>query len=73
MICETQIFCIRRKHLHGERIFLASILTALLLFASPCDAQSERKLIREGNELYKEKKFAEAEANYKKSLSTNNK
>jgi Ca-activated chloride channel homolog len=34
-------------------------------------AQSERKLIREGNKLYKEKKFTDAEVNYKKSLNAN--
>ena len=34
-------------------------------------AQSERKLVREGNKLYKEKKYSDAEVNYKKSLNVN--
>src|SRR2546423_11653995 len=34
-------------------------------------AQSERKLIRDGNKLYKEKKYSDAEVNYKKSLNAN--
>jgi len=36
-----------------------------------CFAQSERKLVREGNKLYKEKKYSDAEVNYKKSLNVN--
>jgi Ca-activated chloride channel family protein len=34
-------------------------------------AQSERKLVREGNQMYKDKKFSDAEVNYKKSLDVN--
>ena len=33
--------------------------------------QAERKLVRDGNKMYKEKKFSDAEVNYKKSLSVN--
>lgn len=34
-------------------------------------AQNERPLVREGNKLYKEKKFSDAEVSYKKSLNVN--
>ena len=34
-------------------------------------AQSERKLLREGNDEYNSKKYSEAEVNYKKSLEKN--
>ena len=36
-------------------------------------AQSERKLVREGNEMYKDKKYSDAEVNYKKSIDLNKK
>jgi Ca-activated chloride channel homolog len=47
------------------------IICLLLLSVSSGFAQSERKLIREGNKLYKVKKFTDAEVNYKKSLNAN--
>jgi Ca-activated chloride channel homolog len=47
------------------------IICSMLLFATASFSQSERKLIREGNKLYKEKKFTDAEVNYKKSLNAN--
>ena len=34
-------------------------------------AQSERKLVRDGNQMYKDKKYSDAEVNYKKSLGVN--
>jgi Ca-activated chloride channel homolog len=48
-----------------------SALMFCFCFASNSFGQSERKLIREGNKLYKEKKFTDAEVNYKKSLNVN--
>lgn len=54
------------------KLSIGIFIFSLLNFDSAL-AQSERKLIREGNELYKNKKYAEAEAYYKKSLGTNNK
>jgi Ca-activated chloride channel homolog len=47
-----------------------SILFLLLAFfcSSFLYAQSERSLVREGNKLYKEKKYSDAEVSYKKSL-----
>jgi Ca-activated chloride channel homolog len=50
-----------------------TILMFCLCFASNSFGQSERKLIREGNKLYKEKKFTDAEVSYKKSLNVNKK
>jgi Ca-activated chloride channel homolog len=47
------------------------IICSMLLFGTASYSQSERKLIREGNKLYKAKKFTDAEVNYKKSLHTN--
>ena len=42
----------------------------LLLFNNAffCDAQSEKKAVRKGNEYYKEKKFSEAEKSYSSAL-----
>ena len=49
------------------------ILFSVLVFPLVLKAQSEeRKLIRDGNKLYKEKKFSDAEVKYKKSLGLNN-
>jgi len=41
------------------------------LIAATANAQSERKLVREGNQLYQDKKYGDAEVNYKKSLDVN--
>jgi Ca-activated chloride channel family protein len=42
------------------------------LFLQPAWSQEERKSIREGNELYKQRKYTEAEKKYKQSLEKNN-
>jgi tetratricopeptide (TPR) repeat protein len=47
------------------------MLCMLLFISSIAFAQSERKLVRDGNKLYKEKKYSDAEVNYKKSLNVN--
>lgn len=49
-------------------ICLFLLLSGVLLLA----AQPERKLAREGNKLYEEKKYADAEASYKKALNVKN-
>jgi len=51
----------------------ARCLVILLLLASAFSlrAQSERKLIRDGNKLYESKKFSDAEIAYRKSLEKN--
>jgi len=55
---------------HGPWTLLSIIL--ILAFTLPAHAQSdERKLIRDGNKLYKEKKFSDAEVQYRKSLGVN--
>ncbi len=48
-----------------------SFLICLFLFSQVAFAQSDKKLIREGNELYKNKKYSEAEVKYRKSLQEN--
>ncbi|PIP55184.1 MAG: aerotolerance regulator BatC [Bacteroidetes bacterium CG23_combo_of_CG06-09_8_20_14_all_32_9] len=47
---------------------LLIILTLLLLFAVNSTAQTDKKQIREGNKLYKNKKFRESEVSYQKAL-----
>jgi|SRR5687767_3403978 len=44
-----------------------------LLAVSPVFAQTDKKLIREGNKSYDKKNYSDAEVNYKKSLSKNQK
>jgi len=49
---------------------------ALLILCIFCScallyAQAERKLVRDGNQMYKDKKYGDAEVNYKKSLNVN--
>ena len=55
------------------KLYVISYMAVALsiCFAFNSSAQSERKLIREGNKLYNEKKFTDAEINYKKSLNLN--
>jgi Ca-activated chloride channel family protein len=53
----------------GKKFLIASCFW--LLVSCIGFAQSERKLIRDGNKLYKEKKFTDAEVEYKKSLNKN--
>ncbi len=50
------------------KIFVVAIF---LLTAPPLLAQSERSLVREGNSLYKQQKYADAEINYRKALEKN--
>jgi Ca-activated chloride channel family protein len=45
----------------------------LLIAVSPVVAQSDKKLIREGNKSYDNKKYSDAEVSYKKSLGKNQK
>ena len=46
-------------------------LIIIILFALNVNAQSERKLVRDGNKQYKSGKFSDAETNYRKSLDKN--
>jgi Ca-activated chloride channel family protein len=49
------------------------VMIFILSFSNSSLAQSEeRKLIRDGNKLYLDKKFSDAEVKYKKSLGVNN-
>ena len=63
-----------KRILMGKFALSMSVLSFLILISQPfiSNAQSgERKLIREGNKLFKEKKFNDAEVQYKKSLGVN--
>jgi tetratricopeptide (TPR) repeat protein len=44
------------------------VIAALVTLGSLSNAQSVRSLVREGNEQYKEKKYNDAEVNYRKAL-----
>jgi Ca-activated chloride channel family protein len=58
--------------IRSRKLALLFLLTVALLNSGSSLAQSgERKLIRDGNKLYKEKKFSDAEVEYKKSLGLN--
>jgi hypothetical protein len=50
--------------------FELMLMFALLIFSNAV-AQHENKTIRKGNELYGEKKFADAEKKYKQALQKN--
>ena len=53
-------------------VYYMAVFFSILFLPSLLKAQSEeRKLIRDGNKLYKEKKFSDAEVKYKKSLNLN--
>jgi Ca-activated chloride channel family protein len=56
------------------RINIKSVFSMLALIAVSFSAysQSSKKLIHDGNKLYEEKKYKEAEENYRKSLSDKN-
>jgi Ca-activated chloride channel homolog len=56
-------------HVVSARAYLLMLFCAFICFDSI--AQSERKLVREGNQMYKNKKYSDAEVNYKKSLDAN--
>ena len=47
------------------------ILFLFVLFSLTVNAQSDRRLVREGNYLYQQKNFAKAEISYRKALSKN--
>jgi len=51
----------------------ASLCILMMAFSLTSLAQKERKLIREGNKLYGEDKYVEAEINYRKALDENSK
>ena len=56
-----------------KKIFLIRLVLVVfvqLLFINCSVAQSSKKLIHEGNKKYEEKKFSDAEINYRKSLNT---
>lgn len=50
------------------RRWLAGMLTLLLAFVAVSLSQSVRSLVRDGNEQYKDRKYSEAEVNYRKAL-----
>lgn len=57
-----------------SKIFIALFFISTLAVAQQADASAERKarkLLREGNELYNQKKYADAEVAYKKALEKN--
>ncbi len=47
------------------------IFALMMLIVAYVNAQSERNIVREGNKQYNEKKFKDAETNYKKSIEKN--
>lgn len=49
------------------KLTLAGVLL-LVFHATPLEAQSTRSLINDGNDLYEEKKYEEAELQYRKAL-----
>ncbi len=55
----------------GKRINILFFYSLLLLPSIMMAQSEERKLVREGNKLYKEKKYTDAEVKYKKSLNVN--
>jgi tetratricopeptide (TPR) repeat protein len=54
----------------NSSLLLNFLLCFILFSSSSVSAQSSRKLIHEGNKQYEQKKFNEAEINYRKSLNT---
>lgn len=54
----------------NSSLLLNLLLCFILFSSSSVSAQSSRKLIHEGNKQYEQKKFNEAEINYRKSLNT---
>ena len=62
----------KRRHIHIFNLKeIISSLICIFIFYANVYAQNERPLVREGNKLYKEKKFSDAEVSYKKSLNVN--
>lgn len=58
------------KHLHHIIIALTLLLAAV---ATPSAAQTDRQLIRQGNRAYRAQKYVEAETQYRKAVSKNQK
>lgn len=58
----------KQKHKRMRTLFT---LISLLFIAFSLEAQKENKHIRKGNELYQQKKFDEAEIEYRKALEKN--
>jgi tetratricopeptide (TPR) repeat protein len=54
-----------------ESLWGFSLLIPLLLYSFGAIAQSERKLVRDGNKQYESGKYSDAEINYRKSLDKN--
>ena len=57
-----------------SKIFILLYFISAMVFAQQNDASNQRKartLLREGNELYKQKKYTDAEIAYKKALEKN--
>ena len=54
----------------AHSITLITLIT--LITGNTCFAQSDRTLAREGNKLYNDKKYSDAEVKYKKALAKNN-
>jgi Ca-activated chloride channel family protein len=50
---------------------LTVAFTCIFLMHTSAYSQSERKLVKDGNQMYKDKKYSDAEVNYKKSLDVN--
>lgn len=62
----------KRRHIHIFNLKeIISSLICIFIFYANVYAQNERPLVREGNKLYNEKKFSDAEVSYKKSLNVN--
>src|SRR4051812_32495859 len=73
MVASTELIQGGKMMERSNKLFVTgyTVLALCLYFTSYSFGQSERKLIREGNKLYKEKKFTDAEVDYKKSLNVN--
>lgn len=60
---------LKKPACHMNSLFM--ILICVLYLFNAASAQSERKLVRDGNQMYQDKKYSDAEVNYKKSLGVN--
>jgi Ca-activated chloride channel homolog len=57
--------------IQGDNMRTIRIVALIVVWSTFTFAQSERSLIRDGNRLYKDNKFTDAEVNYKKALEKN--
>lgn len=75
VISERKSKWIEKLNLFGEKIMKNIFLFFICYAFGICfvSAQTERALIRKGNEQYKSGKFTDAELNYRKSMEKNNK